>query len=61
MAGSVSRVTKEKAKPRKASSSKNEITMADENLLCVWLCMKHNGGGSVSITWMWERLACYFY
>lgn len=53
----MNRVTKEKAKPRKASGAKNEITTADDNLLCAWLCMKNNGGKSVSITWLWERLA----
>lgn len=48
----MARITKEKAKPPKASGSKNEITAADENLLCAWLCMKHNGGKSVSIIWL---------
>jgi hypothetical protein len=45
------RVTKEKAKPRKASEPKTESTnTADTNLLLIWLCMKNNGGKAVSLT-----------
>ncbi|KAF3384465.1 hypothetical protein F1880_002878 [Penicillium rolfsii] len=52
------RVTKERAKPRKAADPKNEITAADLNLVCAWLCMKNNGGKSINFEAVAAKMNC---
>lgn len=50
-----SRVSKEKAKPRKATGPRKGgepkpiSTKPDESLILLWLCFKNCGGGSVSL------------